>query len=107
MIKVLLHWEFTTSNSPDAELVDATEAVMDELLKLEDECLMDSSVSLDLHSRTVEIEIVATGEDYVDASERALSCVRTAIHASGGSTPDWPEFLHPTSHNAAELIDAS
>ena len=89
-MRVDISWTFyvNTNASPDVVRTHA-EQVMEELLKLE-ECspITDSAVSLDLSGPSITIEVGADGDDYESALGEALSNIRTAIHAAGGSTRD-------------------
>lgn len=67
--------------------------VMDELLKLEEvnDDVTDSAVSTDAEARTVTIDLVITNvNDVLAAIGHALDVMRTAVHATGALTPDWP-----------------
>lgn len=71
---------------------DLGEALMIELLKLE-ECnhdIVDPSVSTEHDRGMVLVELVALGDDLPSSVQKALDVTRTAIHAAGGGTPDWP-----------------
>jgi hypothetical protein len=65
--------------------------VMSCLLDLEsaDDRLADSAVSLDAGTKTMTIGLVDSGSDYEETVAHALTSIRTAIHAAGGSTVDW------------------
>ena len=87
-------WEFHVEpKERDAERFHAEgERLMDELLKLE-QCtpeMLDPAVSTEYDRDVVLVELVVVGKPYVGALDTALAVVRTAIHAIGGGTPDWP-----------------
>lgn len=91
-------WRFTVTvvgaSSEDIEeiLDEHTEAIMDELLKLE-ECnpmIHDPSVGAELSSSTVDI-LLLVDAPVDDAVKISRNVVRTAIHAAGGFTPAWDE----------------
>lgn len=67
--------------------------VMEELLRLE-ECnsdFTDSAVSTNAGTSTITVELlVLNTADPTTALQRALDLIRTAAHAAGGATPDWP-----------------
>lgn len=67
-----------------ADLEDADGALLDSSFGYSDQ---DDHAEMD-----VEITVAATSED--EAFRIAASSVRSAIHAAGGSTPDWTE-RHP------------
>lgn len=72
-----------------AELDEHTDLVMEELLKLESDVISDSDVSAELANGVVSVSIAASADDYDAACAIADSCIRAAIHAAGGSTPEW------------------
>ncbi|WP_236567883.1 MULTISPECIES: hypothetical protein [unclassified Nocardiopsis] len=69
------------------------ERVTQELLKLE-QCngdFTDSTVSTDAARTTLTVELLLLDEtDPSAVLRRALDVIRTAAHAAGGATPDWP-----------------
>lgn len=68
------------------------ELVMQELLKLES-CntdFTDSTVTTDVRDRHVTIDLYIFASANLDAIQRALDLIRTAVHAAGGITPAWP-----------------
>ncbi|WP_435107983.1 hypothetical protein [Nocardiopsis synnemataformans] len=69
------------------------ERVMQELLKLErcNEDFTDSTVSTDAARKTITVELLVFGKSDTNAVlARALDVIRTAAHAAGGATPNWP-----------------
>ena len=52
----------------------------------------DLSVSASLAKRTVDFSVILPGADPDDALARYLVDLRTALHAAGCSTPEWPSF---------------
>ncbi|MGV1034326.1 MAG: hypothetical protein ACOYBP_03780 [Microbacteriaceae bacterium] len=90
-----------------ADDLDAhTDAVMEELLVLEDGALTDSDVSSELSSQMVVISMTATAADFDGAIALADAAIRTAIHAAGGHTPDWRNVEFHPQKQEAELIRA-
>jgi len=69
------------------------ERLMGALLDLEEinPEMSSSSTFSDADRGGVTAEMTITAEDEVDALGKALLLVRTAIHAIGGMTPDWPQ----------------
>lgn len=61
--------------------------VMDELLKLN---AVDPSIDASLAAATVTFSVVVEAVNPIAAVEEASGVVRTAVHAAGGGTPDWP-----------------
>lgn len=89
---------------PDAnELEDLFDTLTDELSDLEDtnDQFLDSTVSIDFDAMRVEIAVTAVGDSFEEAEATADSCVRAAIHATGGITRDWK-----TTQKEAELACA-
>ena len=93
---VACRWQFLVTDAGDRDsLVAQVDGVMQALLDLEDvdSRLSDSGVSLDMGVMHVTIEICVSGDDYEECVSHALGAIRTAIHAAGGATPDWPATL--------------
>lgn len=72
--------------------------VSDEYCRLEeaDPRLLDSAFSFadsDEHAE-VEVELTINADTEDEAYQIASDCVRTAIHAAGGFTPNWGERVH-------------
>jgi hypothetical protein len=66
---------------------------MQELLNLEhcDSDFTDSTVSTDALHGTITVELMIFDEtDPSVVLKRALDVIRTAVHAAGGATPNWP-----------------
>lgn len=79
----------------DADAVKAAvdshlDDVMEELLVLGAE---DPSISVDFGTCHVELEVLVEAKNPVGATALASGLLRTAIHAAGGHTPDWPNEL--------------
>lgn len=74
---------------PDEEQVleSHLDAVMEELTRLE---ARDPAVDMDLSDNSVVMSIMVQAPNPVDAVSKASGFLRSAIHAAGGSTPDWP-----------------
>jgi hypothetical protein len=51
----------------------------------------------------VSIMFTVEGVDELDAAGTGLAAIRTAFHASGVATPQWPRF---TSSELVDLVDA-
>lgn len=77
---------------PDAaELEVAAGQLMDQLLALETAgCgIHSSAVSLDLAHGVVEVEVSVDHDDEEAGQAVSQSCIRAAIHATGGHTGGW------------------
>lgn len=72
---------------PDAVIEDHLDAVMQELIELGAE---DPSIELDLTTNSVTFSVLVSARQPIGAAAQASGLVRTAIHAAGGETPDWP-----------------
>lgn len=98
---VSCQWQFLVAQAEDRDaLVTQVDGVMQALLDLEevDQRLSDSGVSLDLGEMRVVIELDVAGDDYQECISHALNAMRTAIHAAGGATPDWPADASHRAH---------
>ena len=90
---LICRWQFLVTQVEDRDsLVPQVDGVMQALLDLEevDQRLMDSGVGLDLGEMRVVIEVDVAGGDYQECVSHALGAIRTAIHAAGGATLQWP-----------------
>ncbi|MER6626362.1 hypothetical protein [Streptomyces sp. NPDC000931] len=100
-----LQFRLGTDPASTPEMVHAHgETVMRELLELErhNPDFTDSTVSTDALERTVTVEILVLDEgDPPRVLRRALDLIRTAIHAAGGATPNWPVDDQPSRVNMA------
>jgi hypothetical protein len=88
-VTISTHGEFVVSADAGEDVDAHTDRVMEALLALEDDNLTDSAVGVDLGTGLVEVEVTARGETFEDAVATADAAIRTAIHAAGGSTPNW------------------
>lgn len=103
MVSVAMRREFDVTSPTRDGLDEHTDVVMEQLLALEGADLEDSAVGVNLATGRVEIEVVAHGPNFEAAIDVGSSAIRTAIHAAGGSTPDWT--VTPVAQHA-ELVDA-
>jgi hypothetical protein len=97
-------------DDPAASIEQHLDAVMDQLLELD---LVDADISARLELGEVEITILVEAPSPEDAAKLGLSDIRTAVHAAGGSTPNWPQgderfavARESSSQRPAELIEA-
>lgn len=67
--------------------------VMEELLSLE---AMDPSIDVEFSTATVRVAVGIGASNPLDAAGKASGFIRSAIHAAGGMTPDWPSPADPT-----------
>jgi hypothetical protein len=107
MKHVRLTMTFTVTGNFDAEGLDVhTDLVMDELMKLESDIITDSDITASLADAIVSVTTVAAAESFEEATDIAQSTIRTAIHAAGGSTPQWAAPVFAPTASAAELVIA-
>ena len=89
-----LELAFTVERAASGEAFhDHGERVMEELLRLEDRDadISDPSVTTTGVGRgTITISLLILSGDEVEALDRALTVIRSAVHAAGGATPFWP-----------------
>jgi hypothetical protein len=64
------------------------DAVMEELLHLGAE---DTTIDLDLSRQVIEFAVQVSAVNPLGAAAQASGLLRSAIHAAGGATPDWPD----------------
>ena len=92
-MNVTCTWEFALiSNDETTDIPGDLDRVMSELLALEacTSALTDSAIGLDLAEMSAEISVSVEAESPESAIALAMSSIRTAIHAAGGSTDGWP-----------------
>jgi hypothetical protein len=88
------------AGTPD-DLDRLLDQVMAELEKLDN--VEDPDLTASLAKGDVSIMLTVEGTDTLDAAAAALAAIRTAFHATGVATPEWPTF---TSSELVELVDA-
>lgn len=71
----------------DAVVVEGLDKVMDELEHLR---AVDPVIDLNLEKHEVGFEVVVQAENAVTAVNYASGLLRSAVHAVGGATPNWP-----------------
>lgn len=69
-----------------SDLCAHLDQVMAELVRLEAE---DASIGVDTSRQYVEVEVSTEADSARQAFEYLISLIRTAVHAAGGTTPDW------------------
>ncbi|MGH3834902.1 MAG: hypothetical protein ACRDSF_04235 [Pseudonocardiaceae bacterium] len=112
-VAMLIHWTFTVGG--EADLLEHADAVTEALLEQErctPEVVMDSAVSADRSERVVEIEVSVQAASEHEAIAIGQAAIRSAIHAAGGSTEQWPSHnqmvaLLPTDLQTTRLTSAS
>lgn len=68
--------------------------VMDELCELEDvdSGITEPDLTASLRDRMISVNMGIEADTRPDAARLYLANVRTALHAAGCGTPDWPTF---------------
>lgn len=74
--------------APDVLIEDHLDEVMEEMERLG---AGDPSIDLDLTCGKVGFSVLVLADNPLDAVDAASSVVRSAIHAAGGATPNWPD----------------
>jgi len=85
-------WRFAvSSDGAPLDCLPALDRVMERLLEIEsiDLHLSDSAVAFDAAAGMAEVSIESDGSTLEEALAQADDAVRSAIHAAGGSTPNW------------------
>lgn len=97
MAELQLELSFTVGDRggrplPPARLHTVGEQLMEALLDLEEcnDTLRDPATSSDSDISEVTIDLLVAAESDAEAVAAALNLCRTAIHAIGASTPNWP-----------------
>ena len=92
---------FTVTDMDPKQLEVAADKLMEQLLALENAgCgIHSSAVSADLGASQLEVEVSIDADSKKIALSVAQSCIRAAIHATGGATPEWQQA--PPRVNAA------
>ena len=83
----------TLSGESQEEHLDG---VMEALIDMIDDRVFDPSISFDRSVSRTTIEVTVNAANIDDAAGIGTSAVRTAIHAAGGATPDWPQHTEST-----------
>ena len=87
MVKFGVCLEGAIRAESDQDVESHLDEVMDELLKVD---AGDPSIDVDLDKRRVFLAIVVEAPNPLAAIDQSSSFIRSAIHAAGGATPDWP-----------------
>jgi hypothetical protein len=78
--------------------------IMEELVDLG---VADPLISGDMATGDVEIFVMVEADSHRAAADKAMAGIRTAIHAAGGGTPDWPRLDETTLRaTGTEVADA-
>lgn len=102
MLSVKVSREFLVQGTTNLD--ELTDALMEELVALEDITLTDSDISATLETGHVVMSVIAVAENFDQAVLRGDSAIRTAIHASGGHTSEWESPNFSIKRSEAELL---
>lgn len=105
MLSVRVSREFFVVGATNLD--EHTDAVIEELLTLEDESLSDSDVTVELANSRVTVSVSAHAATFDEAVARGDVAIRTAIHASGGHTPEWENTHFEVLRSEAELLTST
>ncbi|MGH3869320.1 MAG: hypothetical protein ACRDQ4_25080 [Pseudonocardiaceae bacterium] len=89
-VAMFICWRFTVEGNED--LFEQADAVTEALLDQE-RCtpeVRDSAVSADRSGRVMEIEVTVHAASEHEAIAIGHAAIRSAIHAVGGTTAQWP-----------------
>lgn len=80
------------------DLGDNIDLVVEQLAKLDacNDALLDFSAESDATDDTAEFAVTVDASGLEEALSTGLSCIRSAIHATGAATPDWDDA--PSEH---------
>lgn len=101
-VEIELRYSGSSDDSPSE-----VEVIVDHLIDLE-ECtpgLLDSTVGLDMGAQTIEVQITIEADTGGAALDQAVACLRSAIHAAGGSTPGWEDGVEEMGRIAYVIDD--
>jgi len=85
-------WRFAvSSDGASMDCLPALDRLMERLLEVEslELHLSDPAVAFDADAGMAEVSIESDGPTLDEALTQADDAVRSAIHAAGGSTPNW------------------
>src|SRR5262245_155917 len=77
----------------EGDLGDNIDLVVDQLAKLDvcNTALLDYSAESDATDDTAEFAVTVEASGLEEALSTGLSCIRSAIHATGAATPNWDD----------------
>jgi hypothetical protein len=96
-----LQLQVTTGRSADS-FDQHTDEVLDALMDLDG--VMDPDMAVNLSRGQVVISITSEADDAGEATMRAFTAVRAAIHQVGGWTPGWDEAIREAVANSAPSV---
>lgn len=81
------------------------EAFLDEVVSQLDNIGREVNLGARLRDRVADFATSMPASDFPSAASVFLADLRTALHAAGCNTPDWPRF-EASEHVVRELMDA-
>ena len=96
-----------TAAEDHQNLESSIDRIMEELVRLTEvnPCISDPNIGADLAAGQVEFSLTVNAAEE-DVTKEAVTAIRTAIHAAGQGTPDWPTF-EEAEELSAERVPAS
>ncbi|WBC19657.1 MULTISPECIES: hypothetical protein [unclassified Solwaraspora] len=91
----------STPHGTDEQFEEFIDAVQEQLDSLD----VEVQIAAKLTDRIVDIATSTEATSFEFAASRLLMDIRTALHAVGCHTPDWPRF-QAVDHHLRELQDA-
>lgn len=101
-IHMAVQMTFTTDRPATDEQF---EAFLDEVVAQLENIGREVNLAARLGDRFADFATSVQGVDFQSAAAELLVDLRTALHAAGCATPDWPNFF-PGEHVIRELADA-
>jgi hypothetical protein len=104
-VRVTVTFEGYITGGPADTLAEHLDAVMEELVDLG---AADPAVGARLDANEVEVSVSVEADTLDEAQTTGNSMIRSAIHAAGGSTPDWRiDWTATRTHHALAPAKAS
>lgn len=88
IVRIIAPFRVRSSGHAATQLEEHVDTVASALFEMDD--VFDVSMGMDSSEGIVEFDVSAEGDSEGQAVDLALACIRTAIHAAGGHTHDWP-----------------
>lgn len=89
---------------PLDDLDEISDRLADALYDLRD--IIDPDLGTNLATGRLDVKMIVDAGSLEEATRRSLAATRAAVHAAGGSTPDWEQMIHEVGTQARELSDA-
>ncbi|MCM3922844.1 hypothetical protein ND748_14385 [Frankia sp. AiPs1] len=89
---------------PLDDLDEVSDRLADALYELHD--VIDPDLSTNLKTGRLDVTMIVDVATLEEALRTTLAATRAAVHATGGSTPDWDRMFREVGTQAHELTDA-